>query len=252
MSSNDAVALVTGAARGIGAAIAARLARDGRKVAMLDADPAVEQAARGLQEKCCRVRPICLDIADRDAVLALPEHMGDWWPHLSILVNNAGISPKHNGRKSAIADMSFEEWRRVLDVNLSGTFLVTQTCLPPLTSHGWGRIIIITSQAARTRTPVPGAHYAATKAGLTGFARVLAAEVAAAGVTVNCVAPGRIESDMTAEAGGELNATLAQAIPLGRYGMAEEVAGAVAFLASGDAGYCTGSIIDVNGGNFMP
>lgn len=252
MSSNDAVALVTGAARGIGTAIAARLARDGRKVAMLDVDPAVAQAARGLQEQGCQVRPICLDIADQDAVLTLPDRLQDWWPQLSILVNNAGISPKHDGRKRAVADMAFEEWRRVLDVNLSGTFLVTRACLPALTAHGWGRIVIITSQAARTRTPVPGAHYAATKAGLTGFARVLAAEVAAAGVTVNCVAPGRVESAMTAEAGGELNATLAQAIPLARYGTAEEVAGAVAFLASDDASYCTGSIIDVNGGNFMP
>jgi 3-oxoacyl-[acyl-carrier protein] reductase len=252
MNSNDAVALVTGAARGIGTAIAARLARDGRAVAMLDVDPAVVQTARGLQEQGCRVRPICLDIADRDSVLALPDHMQDWWPRLAILVNNAGISPKHGGRKSPVADMAFEEWRRVLDVNLSGTFLVTQTCLPALTAHGWGRIVVITSQAARTRTPVPGAHYAATKAGLTGFARVLAAEVAAAGVTVNCVAPGRIESDMTAAVGGELNTTLAQAIPLGRYGTAEEVAGAVAYLASDDASYCTGAIIDVNGGNFMP
>jgi len=252
MRSNDSVALVTGAARGIGAAIAARLARDGRKVAMLDANPAIAQTARSLQDKGYDARPICLDIADHDSVLALPERLQDWWPQLSILVNNAGISPKHNGRKSAIADMSFEEWRRVLDVNLSGTFLVTQTCLPALTSHGWGRIVIITSQAARTRTPVPGAHYAATKAGLTGFARVLAAEVAPAGVTVNCVAPGRIESEMTAEAGGDLNVSLAQAIPLGRYGMVQEVAGAVAFLASDDSSYCTGSIIDVNGGNFMP
>src|SRR5690606_28755554 len=108
---------------------------------------------------------------------SLPQACRDWWPQLAIVVNNAGISPKHQGRKRDVLDMPIEEWRRVLDVNLTGTFLVTQTCLPTLVAAGWGRIIMITSQAARTRTPVPGAHYSATKSGMTGLARVLAGEV---------------------------------------------------------------------------
>src|SRR5690606_19549228 len=140
----------------------------------------------------------------------------------------------------------------VLAVNLTGAFLVTRTCLPALCSHGWGRIVMITSQAARTRTPVPGAHYAASKAGLTGFARVLAAEVAEHGVTVNCVAPGRIATEMTSATRAETNAALAEAIPAGRMGRPEEVAATVAFLVTDEAGYLTGASIDVNGGSFMP
>jgi 3-oxoacyl-[acyl-carrier protein] reductase len=252
MNSNDKVALVTGAARGIGKAIAARLAREGHKTVMLDLDPEIEQAARSLQDAGYPVRPLCLDITDEAAVRALPDRLGDWWPQLAILVNNAGISPKHEGKKREVADMSLDEWRRVLEVNLTGTFLITKTCLPVLKSHGWGRIVMITSQAARTRTPVPGAHYAATKSGMTGFSRVLAAEVASFGVTVNCVAPGRIESNMTAAVGSDVNAKHAASIPAGRLGRAEEVAAAVAFLASQDAGYSTGAVIDVNGGSFMP
>lgn len=252
MKSSDKVALVTGAAGGIGLAIAERLLRDGHKVVMVDMNHEVEQAAHSLQNAKGRVRPICLDITDEAAVFTLPERIGDWWPKLAILVNNAGISPKHEGKKRNVADMPLDEWRRVLEVNLTGTFLLTQACLPMLTTHGWGRIVMITSQAARTRTPVPGAHYAATKAGMTGFARVLAAEVAPFGVTVNCVAPGRVESTMTAAVGDEINAQLAASIPVGRMGRAEEVAAAVGFFTSEDASYSTGAVIDVNGGSFMP
>lgn len=252
MKSSDKVALVTGAARGIGAAIAQRLACDGYKVVIVDVNPEIEQVARSMRDAGFPVRSICLDTTDEAAVLTLPQSLGDWWSSLAILVNNAGISPKHDGKKRNVADMSVEEWRRVLDVNLTGTFLVTKTCLPALTSRGWGRIIMITSQAARTRTPVPGAHYSATKAGMTGFARVLAAELAPFGVTVNCVAPGRVESSMTAQVSNEVNAQLAASIPAGRMGRAEEVAAAVAFFASEDASYSTGAVIDVNGGSFMP
>lgn len=252
MSSTDKkVALVTGAARGIGLAIATRLAHDGYQVAMLDQDPAIEQVAGGLQQAGQAVLSVCLDIASETAVQSLPERLGTWWPGLHVLVNNAGISPKHDGRKREVADMDLDEWRRVLDVNLTGSFLVTRACLPVLKSHGWGRIVMITSQAARTRTPVPGAHYAATKSGMTGLARVLAAEVAPFGVTVNCVAPGRIESEMTAVTSGDVNTALAASIPAGRMGRVQEVAGAVAYLVSPDADYSTGAVIDVNGGSFM-
>lgn len=251
MKSKDHVALVTGAARGIGFAISTRLARDGHKVAMLDLDTSVEGASKALRDAGHQARSIRLDIADEAAVQALPEQLGDWWPMLAILINNAGISPKHEGRKRDVADLSLAEWSRVVDVNLTGTFLVTRACIPALKTHGWGRIVMITSQAARTRTPVPSAHYQATKSGMTGLARVLAAELAPFGVTVNCVAPGRVESEMTQAAGGELNAQLAAAIPAGRLGRPEEVAAAVAWFVSKDASYSTGAVIDVNGGNFM-
>lgn len=252
MQNKDKVALVTGAARGIGLAIASRLASEGYQTVLLDRDPAVMQAAAVLQQAGHAVRGIEIDIASETQVLALPQALADWWPKVAILVNNAGISPKHNGKKHEVIDMPLEEWRRVLDINLTGSFLMSRLCLPAMKANNWGRIVMITSQAARTRTPVPGAHYSASKSGMTGLARVMAGEVAPFGITVNCVAPGRIESEMTAAVGAEVNARHAANVPLGRMGRADEVAGTVAFLASEDAGYSTGAIIDVNGGNFMP
>ncbi|AWQ06428.1 SDR family oxidoreductase [Bordetella bronchiseptica] len=251
MTAANRTALVTGAARGIGLAIATRLALDGHPVIMLDASPDVEASARALAGRGLRAHGMRLDISDEQAVRDLPRQCGQWWENLAIVVNNAGISPKHEGRKRKVAEMPLDEWRRVLEVNLTGTFLVTQTCLPALIAAGWGRIIMITSQAARTRTPVPGAHYSATKSGMTGLARVLAGEVAEHGITVNCVAPGRIQSAMTAEVGGAVNASHSATVPLGRLGLPEEVAATVAFLASDGAGYTTGATIDVNGGSFM-
>lgn len=246
------VALVTGAWRGIGAAIAGSLAGRGHPVVLVDANPGVEQTAESLRQAGHEARAIVADISDEASVARLPEAVGDWWPRLAILVNNAGISPKHEGRKRPVAEMPTEEWRRVLDVNLTGTFLVTRVCLPALGSRGWGRIVMITSQAGRTRTPVPGAHYAATKAGMTAFARVLAAELAPAGVTVNCVAPGRVKSEMTDGVDNAVNAGHAASIPLGRLGRPDEIAATVAFLASDAASYLTGATIDANGGSFMP
>ncbi len=251
MSSSNRTALITGAARGIGLAIATRLAQDGHPVIMLDASPDIVQAAHELSEQGMKAIGMCVDISDEHAVRSLPHRLSDWWSTLAIVVNNAGISPKHEGRKYLLREMPLEEWRRVLDVNLTGTFLVTQTCLPVLEAAGWGRIVMITSQAARTRTPVPGAHYSATKSGMTGLARVLAGEVADRGITVNCVAPGRIQSAMTAEAGSDTNARHSATVPAGRLGLPEEVAATVAFLVSDGAGYTTGATIDVNGGSFM-
>ena len=252
MMQAEQVALVTGAARGLGYAIAQRLASRGHPVLLADADPLVEASAERLRARGLQARAIVLDVSDEAAVESLPRLAGDWWENLSILVNNAGISPKTEGRKRPVAQMPSNEWRQVLAVNLTGAFLVTKACLPALCARGWGRIVMITSQAARTRTPVPGAHYAASKAGLTGFARVLAAEVAPHGVTVNCVAPGRIASEMTAATDATTNDSLASAIPAARMGRPEEIAATVAFLVSDDASYLTGATLDVNGGSFMP
>lgn len=246
------VALVTGAARGIGFSIAQHLADLGHPVILADSSASVLESAQRLGQSGLKARGLVLDVANEEAVRDLPELVGDWWSNLSILVNNAGISPKTDGRKRSVAEMRSDEWRQVLAVNLTGAFLVTQTCLAPLCSRGWGRVVMITSQAARTRTPVPGAHYAASKSGLTGFARVLAAEVAGDGVTVNCVAPGRIASEMTLATDAGIDAALAASIPAGRMGRPAEVAATVAFLVSDGAGYLTGASLDVNGGSFMP
>jgi 3-oxoacyl-[acyl-carrier protein] reductase len=197
-------------------------------------------------------RAIKLDVADPDAIEALPQELNDWWPHLSVLVNNAGISPKIDGRKPKIVDIPLAEWQRVLAVNLTGPFLLSQRCVPVMKARGWGRIVMMTSIAAHIASPIAGAYYGTSKAGLMGFARNLAAELGPDGITVNCVAPGRIMSEMVAAAGAAANDAFLTRIPLGRLGRPDEVADAVAFLASDAASYLTGTTIDVGGGSYMP
>nr|WP_236844424.1 SDR family NAD(P)-dependent oxidoreductase [Bordetella sp. 15P40C-2] len=246
------VALITGAAGQIGYAIATRLAEDGYRVVLVDRADAVHRCATQLKTAGHQAMSVEIDITDPQAVAGLPAQLGPWWDDLAVLINNAGISPKTQGAKRKVIDMPLDEWQQVLAVNLTGMFLVTRTCLPAIQRQGWGRIVMIASQAARTRTHVPGAHYQATKAGMVAFARVLAAEVAPYGVTVNSVAPGRIRTDMTAAVSDTVNGNLASAIPAGRMGLPQEVAAGVAYLVSPDAAYSTGSILDINGGSFMP
>jgi 3-oxoacyl-[acyl-carrier protein] reductase len=253
MSNLDRVALVTGAARGIGAAIAAKLAALGHPVVLADAIGEVEATAAALRAAGHQARAIHLDVADEAAVAALPEALADWWPRLGILVNNAGISPKGpDGRARPVAVLPAEEWRRVLAVNLTGAFLVSQACIPPLAARRWGRIIMMTSQAARAKSQIAGAHYAAAKTGLMGFARSLATQLGPDGITVNSIAPGRIDTPMARGTTAEANQAFAANIPLGRLGTPEDVAEAVAFLASEAAGYLTGATLDVGGGSYMP
>jgi 3-oxoacyl-[acyl-carrier protein] reductase len=248
----NAVAIVTGAAGRIGFAIATRLAKEGHRIVLIDLAASVHENATALMHAGYQAKAVQMDITNPQVVASLAVQVGDWWDDVAILINNAGISPKFNGQKREIADMPLDEWNRVLNVNLTGMFLVTQACLPTMKRQGWGRVVMIASQAARTRTHVPGAHYQATKAGMVAFARVLAAEVARDGITVNSVAPGRIRTDMTAAVSAEVNGTLSGSIPAGRMGEPEEVAAAVAYLVSAEAGYSTGSILDINGGSFMP
>jgi|UniRef100_UPI00404801A1 3-oxoacyl-[acyl-carrier protein] reductase len=250
-SGTKPTALITGAAQGIGLAISKRLIQDGHPVIMTDRSPTIHAAGQALRALGPKVITAELDVSDTEQVLAIAELGGDLWPNLGVLVNNAGISPKHQGQKKKVVDMDLAEWVRVIDTNLTGTFRVTQVCLPVLIANRWGRIINITSQAARTRTPVPGAHYSASKAGITGLSRILAGELANDGITVNCVAPGRIESEMTQAVASHTNADLAKNIPIGRLGLPQEVAAAVAFFASLDSNYITGTTLDINGGNFM-
>jgi 3-oxoacyl-[acyl-carrier protein] reductase len=147
--------------------------------------------------------------------------------------------------------MSEEEWRKVLDINLTGAFLCSKACLPIMREKGWGRIINIASQAGRTRSDIAGAHYAASKAGMMGLARALAGELGMAGITVNSIAPGRIMTPMAQEAGEAANTAYLARIPVGRLGTPDDVAAAVAFLVSDEAGFISGITLDVNGGAFM-
>ena len=240
------IALVTGASQGIGCACALELAKAGATVALAArneaklADVAAEIAAAGGQAAA-----FSLDIASEESIKIGAKAILERYGKVEILVNNAGIV-----RDGLMMRMKRPDWDDVLNTNLTGVFLLTQALLPAMLRNRWGRIVNITSVVGRTGQ-AGQVNYASSKAGLIGFTRALAREVASRSVTVNAVAPGYIETAMTSfldEKGRE--AMLAQ-IPLARAGTDLDVAQSVAFLASDAAAYITGHVLDVNGGMFM-
>jgi len=239
------VALVTGASRGIGAAIAQTLAARGLKVigtATTEEGAARIGAALAAHPGC---RGAALDVNDAAAAEALIDAIIKEHGALHVLVNNAGIT-----RDMLAMRLKDEDWDAVLDTNLKAMFRLSRAVMRPMMKQRYGRIISITSVVGASGNPGQ-ANYAAAKAGVAGMTRALARELGSRGITVNCVAPGFIATDMTAALGEEQQKALAAQIPLGRLGQPADIAAAVAYLASPEAGYVTGQELHVNGGMFM-
>lgn len=243
-------ALITGAGRGIGRAIALELARAGANIAVNDYNLPEETVAlvrnEGVQSK-----GYAADVSDCQAVSNMVDQIKNDFGSIDILINNAGISPKHEGRKHHIYEMDPEEWKKVIEINLNGVFYCTRYVAPIMMANKWGRIVNLSSMAARVFSPVAGIHYCATKAAVLGFTRVSAGELAPYNIIVNAVAPGRIDSEMTQAAGEEANKAILSTIPLNKYGTVEDVAKTVKFLVSEENGYIVGATIDINGGRAM-
>jgi 3-oxoacyl-[acyl-carrier protein] reductase len=246
MSEEQRVALVTGASRGIGRAIATRLAEDGfTVVGTATSDRGAEAIGAYLAEagnSGCGMR---LDVADTDSVAEVLTAISDRYAAPLVLVNNAGIT-----RDNILMRMKEDEWDAVIDTNLSALYRVSKPCLRGMTKARWGRIVNITSVVGSMGN-IGQSNYAATKAGAEGFSRALARELGSRSVTVNCVAPGFIDTDMTRELPEQQRELMLKQIPLGRLGASEEIAAVVAFLCSDAAAYITGETIHVNGGMYM-
>ncbi|MBU2956421.1 3-oxoacyl-ACP reductase FabG [Paracoccus sp. 1_MG-2023] len=236
-------ALVTGASGGIGGAIAEALHKAGATVALSGTREApLQELAAKLGD---RAHVVTANLGDAESLAALPKAATEAMGGLDILVNNAGIT-----RDNLFMRMSDEEWAQVLDVNLSSVFKLSRGVLRGMMKARWGRIINITSVVGATGNPGQG-NYAAAKAGLVGMSKSLAYEVASRGITVNCVAPGFIATAMTEKLTDDQKSKIQGQIPAGRMGTPEEIAGAVLYLASPEAGYVTGSTLHVNGGMAM-
>ena len=244
MKVSERVALVTGGSRGIGKAIVEALANGGAKVAFVyqSNKDAADKLVAELTEKGREVYAIQADASKKPEADAAIENVTTKWGRLDILVNNAGII-----RDKLILAMTSEEWQQVIDTNLTSVFNFCQASIRPMMGNRYGRIVNMSSVAADFSNPGQ-ANYAASKAGIEGFSRCLATEYAKRGITVNCVAPGFIETDMTIAVVNAAGDKIKNSIPVKRLGRPDDIANAVLFLASEESSYITGQVLKVDGG----
>jgi 3-oxoacyl-[acyl-carrier protein] reductase len=240
------VAFVTGASRGIGKACALALADAGARVALAARQKEkLEEVASGIRSRSGEAYVVELDLASDDSIKSAFALTAKEFGRIDILVNNAGIT-----RDNLALRMKRDDWNVVLETNLTGAFRAIQQVLQGMMRERWGRIINITSVVGEAGN-AGQANYAASKAGLIGLTKSMAQEMASRQITVNAVSPGFIETDMTSGLSDEIKAKVLEAIPLRRMGKAEDVAAAVRFLASEEAGFITGHVLAVNGGMYM-
>ena len=239
------VALVTGASRGIGRAIAQKLAGQGATVVAAARGDHARAAVAELTASGSRAEAMTLDVTDTAALQRAPEDIVGRHGRLDIVVSNAGVA-----RDQLLLRMKREDWDAVIATNLTATFTLAQAAVKPMLKQRGGRIIAISSVVGQTGN-AGQTNYAASKAGLIGFVRALAREVASRGITANVVAPGLIDTDMTRAISEKAQVDWSSQIPLGRLGTADDVAAAVCFLASDEASYITGHVLAVNGGMYM-
>ena len=246
MSLENQIALVTGASRGIGAAIAQELGKQGATViGTATTTGGAENINASLKAAGIKGLGIALDVNNGEQIEAVLKEIATQFGDVSILVNNAGIT-----KDTLLMRMSDEDWDAVISTNLSSVFRMSKAVLRPMMKARTGRIISISSVVGHMGN-AGQTNYAAAKAGMTGFTKSLASEVGSRNITVNCIAPGFIETDMTAELPEEITKQMLARIPAGRLGSVAEIAATVAFLASPSAAYITGETIHVNGGMYM-
>ena len=246
MSLNEKVALVTGATRGIGAAIAQALGEAGATViGTATTEAGAEKISQRFKELNIAGKGMVLDVASIESINTVIDSATSEFGAPTILVNNAGIT-----KDNILMRMKEEEWLDVIETNLTAVFRLAKACVRPMTKARWGRIINISSVVGAMGN-AGQSNYAASKAGVGGFARALAKELGSRNITVNNVAPGFIDTDMTKDLPEANKESMLTQIPLGRLGAPEEIASVVSFLASDAAGYITGETIHVNGGMYM-
>ena len=244
MNFNGQTALITGAGRGIGKTIAVKLAESGLDIAIADMNPVSDDVVREIEEYGTKCLAFQLDVTDVESVDSVVKKIIDETGGIHILVNNAGIT-----QDSLFMRMKPEQWSQVIDVNLNGVFHVTKAVIRTMVKQHSGRIINISSVVGFSGNPGQ-VNYSSTKSGLIGFTKSLSREVGTRGITVNAVAPGFINTAMTQALNESQQQAILSQIPLGRMGEAEDIANAVAFLASEEASYITGTVLHVNGGMY--
>jgi 3-oxoacyl-[acyl-carrier protein] reductase len=249
MRFTDKVAIVTGGASGIGAATVRSLLSKGASVVVADTNGS---ALKGMEEELKDFKgsflPLKANVASEEDVGRMIEKTVSRFGGIDMLVNNAGISPKHEGKKLNLWEMPVSEWDQVMAVNIRGVFLCCHRAVPRMIERGGGAIVNLSSLAAKVGSVITGCHYVISKAGVVGLTKILAREVAGYNIRVNAVAPGRIDTPMIWDVPPEVNERYKESIPLKRLGSPEDVSDGIVFLLSDKASYITGQVLDINGG----